>query len=150
MNERERLQRNLATRIGPVARAWQQLGDAALASLDISNSAGWTLVHLLRLGGDVRQGDLARSIGITEPSLVRTLDRLEEAELLERRADEQDRRAKHVRLTAKGIDLGKRIDARLVAVRGELLAELGDDELSTVVKVLERLSVRIAETADRL
>lgn len=149
MNERERLQRTLATRMGPVARAWQQLGDAALASLDISNSAGWALVHLLRMGGDVRQGDLARSIGITEPSLVRTLDRLEESGLLERRADEQDRRAKHVRLTAKGVDLGNRIDNRLVAVRGELLADLSDKELATVVDVLGRLSDRMAEAAGR-
>ncbi|EHJ58719.1 MarR family transcriptional regulator,transcriptional regulator for hemolysin [Novosphingobium pentaromativorans US6-1] len=136
--------------MGPVARAWQQLGDAALASLEVSNSAGWALVHLLRMGGDVRQGDLARKIGITEPSLVRTLDRLEEAQLLERRADEQDRRAKHVRLTPVGTDLGKRIDARLVAVRGQLLADFGDAELATVVDVLERLSDRIAEAAERL
>ena len=42
-----------------VARGWRHLADEALAELRVSSSAGWCLVHLARLGPDVRQADLA-------------------------------------------------------------------------------------------
>jgi DNA-binding MarR family transcriptional regulator len=70
--------------------AWQRLADAALATLDVSNSQGWALVHLARLGAETRQADLARAIGITEASLVRTLHQLEHSGYVARRPDPDD------------------------------------------------------------
>ena len=62
MSRRRHLEFSLATGIRPLAGAWQRLADAALATLGISNSQGWALVHLARLGSNARQADLARAI----------------------------------------------------------------------------------------
>ena len=69
--------RALAHKMALLARNWRQLADGALAEFGVSNSAGWCLIHLDRLGADVRQADLAESLYIRQPSLVRTLDLLQ-------------------------------------------------------------------------
>jgi MarR family transcriptional regulator for hemolysin len=149
MQDRQSSEKALAARLGPVSRSWQQLADSALSSLGVSNSSGWALVHLLRLGDDVRQGDLARAINVTEPSLVRTLHLLEDAGLVERVADDSDRRAKNLRLTEDGIIAARRIDKRLIELRASLLDGIPTEDVETVVRVLDRIAARIAESAAR-
>ena len=139
----------LATGIRPIAGAWQRLADAALASLDISNSQGWALVHLARLGAETRQGDLARAIGITEASLVRTLHLLERAGFVTRRPDPEDRRTNRLALTEAGAAIAEGIDARLVALRAELLDGIADADLATTVRTLDLVGQRIAARRGR-
>ncbi len=142
---RKALERNLATRLNPVSRAWQQLADQALSSLGVSNSTGWCLVWLDRLGEDVRQADLARAIGITEASLVRILHQLEASKLVQRTTNPDDRRANFLLLTQEGQALAARIEARLVDLRGALLADLSSQDIETTLRVLDRLSAAIAD-----
>ncbi|WP_294329886.1 MarR family transcriptional regulator [uncultured Sphingomonas sp.] len=131
--------------MSPVARAWQRLADATLASLDISSSTGWALVYLQRLGDSARQADLARAVGVTEASLVRTLHALEDAGLVVRVPDARDRRANLLRLTAEGVSHASRIDRRLAALRSELLDGVSDGELETTLRVLDTLAARLAD-----
>jgi MarR family transcriptional regulator for hemolysin len=143
--DRRTIERGLATRLNPVARAWQQLADQALAQLGVSNSTGWCLVWLQRLGEDVRQADLARAIGITEASLVRIVHQLESSGQLVRRTSPHDRRVNHLLLTEQGAALAGRIEATLVALRHELLDGLSSDDIAATLRVLDRLTVAIAE-----
>ncbi len=128
-----------------LARTWRQLADRVLASLEISNSSGYALLHLERMGPGTRQSDLARQIGITEASLVRTLQHLERAGLVERVADPEDGRAKMLHLTRQGGTLAGRIDTRLKELRNELLEGIADSELETTARVLDVVARRIGE-----
>lgn len=149
MQDRRQRERALAEKLAPVSRSWLQLADDTLSSLGVSNSSGWALVHLLRLGKTVRQSELARVVGVTEPSLVRTLNLLEGAGLIERIADETDRRAKHLSLTGEGEALAERIDKRLITLRVSLLDGITDEELETTVAVLDRIAARVAESSGK-
>ena len=91
----------LAQKLPQVVRNWQRLADAALVEFRISSSAGWCLVHLDRLGSGARQTDLAEQLGITQPSLVRTLHQLEATGLVERLSHPQDRRANRLALLGR-------------------------------------------------
>jgi MarR family transcriptional regulator for hemolysin len=146
---RRQLERALATRMSPVARQWQRLADAALASLGISSSSGWALVHLARLGSEARQNALARAIGISEASLVRTLHQLENAALVSRQADPDDRRSNRLVLTEAGATLTRRIDARLVELRADLLDGISDEAIDAAVRVLDHVAAQIAERRGR-
>jgi MarR family transcriptional regulator for hemolysin len=142
---REGIERRLATRLSPLSRAWQQLADQELAMLGVSNSTGWCLVWIDRLGGNVRQADLARAIGVREASLVRTLNQLESAGYVMRQTDPKDRRANHLFLTAEGLALAGQSEERLVELRHDLLADLPTQDLETVVRVFETLTRTITE-----
>lgn len=142
---RSELKRALAQKVPQVARNWRHLADDVLAELRISNSAGWCLVHLDRMDPDVRQADLAEELGITQPSLVRTLHQLEGMGLVERVQNPEDKRSNRVALTAAGQALAQRIEQRLSELRRELLDGVPDAAIEIVVNLMELLGRRIAE-----
>ncbi|QDC38312.1 MarR family winged helix-turn-helix transcriptional regulator [Sphingobium fuliginis] len=142
---RSELKRALAHKMPQVARQWRQLADLALAEFGVSNSAGWCLIYLDRLGPDVRQADLAEELGIAQPSLVRTLDQLQAAGLVERVPNPDDRRSNRVAFTAEGQELVGRIEARLENLRRELLDGVPDAAIEIIVNLLNLLERRMAE-----
>lgn len=131
------------TRLAPLARRVQRVADEALAEMGVSQSSGWALVWLGRLGADVKQRDLARALDITEASLVRTLDQLEAAGLVRRRSAPEDRRTNRLALTQEGARLTARIDARLSALRADLLENISSADLETAIRVLDHVTVAI-------
>ncbi|MDI1296551.1 MAG: MarR family transcriptional regulator [bacterium] len=135
--------RALAHRMPQVARGWRQLADATLAEFGVSNSAGWCLIYLDRLGPDARQTDLAEELGIAQPSLVRTLDQLQTAGLVERIPNPDDRRSNSIRFTPTGQDLVGRIETKLGDLRRDLLEGVPDSDIETSVRVMELLGQRI-------
>ncbi|MBZ9646506.1 MULTISPECIES: MarR family winged helix-turn-helix transcriptional regulator [Sphingomonadaceae] len=137
--------RALAHKMAPVARAWRQLADTALAEFGVSNSAGWCLIHIDRLGGEVGQSALAESLDISQPSLVRTLDQLQTGGLVTRAQHPDDKRSNIVGLAPAGRDLVGRIEAKLDALRAELLKDVPEEAIEVAVWLLDLLSLRIAE-----
>ncbi|WP_245828945.1 MarR family winged helix-turn-helix transcriptional regulator [Sphingomonas dokdonensis] len=121
------------------------MADSVLAEFSISNSSGWCLTHLSRLGPDTRQRELAEAIGITPASLTRTLADLDRRGLVARQADQGDRRANHVRLTDAGVALAQQIEARLTALRAELLEGLPEADIALMVSMLDHIAGRIEQ-----
>lgn len=102
-------------------------------------------MHLERLGSGARQTELAEQLGITQPSLVRTLHQLEAMGLVERLSHPDDRRANKLTLTPAGEALAKRIDARLGEVSRQLLEGVPDAAIEISLNLMELLTRRITE-----
>ena len=146
---RSELTQALTQKMPQVARSWRGLADEALAEFRVSNSAGWCLVHFERLGPEARQADLAELLGITQPSLVRTLDQLEAMALVERVPNPDDKRSNRIAFTPAGRELAGRIKERLDGVRRELLDGVPDAAIEISVNLMELLGRRIAERRQR-
>jgi MarR family transcriptional regulator for hemolysin len=131
--------------MAPVARAWRQLADTILAEFGVSNSAAWCLIHIDRLGGEVRQNDLAESLDISQPSLVRTLDQVQANGLVQRAQHPDDKRSNIISLTPNGQELVGQIEQKLDALRIELLDNVPDGAIEVTVWLLDLLSLRISE-----
>lgn len=129
-------------RLGLLARHWRQRVDTAVKVLDLTEATWRPLLHLHHLGDAVRQKDLAESLGIDGSSLVRLLDMLEERGLL-RREDGTDRRCKMVALTAAGRDLTERTRAIVDALEDDMSSALSDDEMTTLLDLMERVARRV-------
>jgi MarR family transcriptional regulator for hemolysin len=130
------------------SRRWRKRLDEALAEFGLTDATWRPLLHLGRLGDGARQNDLARSLGIEGPSLVRLLDRLEAAALIERREDAADRRAKTLHLTAEGRALLGRLQAVVRDAWRAITADIDPSELETCGRVLAQLAAR-TEGQDR-
>ncbi|WP_260924094.1 MarR family winged helix-turn-helix transcriptional regulator [Novosphingobium sp. 9] len=137
-------------RIAPIGRAWQLLANVELESLGVSESEGRALVYLESGEPGMRQGDLARITGVTEASIARTVKHLEAAGLVERVADEHDGRARQLSLTAEGLELAQRLDARLARLRAELLEGLPSEALKGMIAVFDQFSARISERREQV
>lgn len=125
---------------------WRRAADRALRDMAVSASIGWTLVQVGRLGDDVRQTDLANELDVTQASLVRSIDQMSAANLVERRRDPTDARVSRIRLTDHGRALVVTIEAKFASLRAAMLDDVSDDDLATALRVAERLGARF--TAD--
>ena len=123
-----------------VARVWRAATDTAFAAYGLSFSTGMALIYVHRLGGSMRQGELARCMGIEGPSLVRLLDQLVAAGLVLRRDDALDRRGKHVDITAAGAALMQGLEPCLEQVRGRMLAGVSAADLTATLRVLTSIA----------
>ncbi|MGO1076955.1 MarR family winged helix-turn-helix transcriptional regulator [Inquilinus sp. CA228] len=131
-------------RLHLVARLWRREIDEALGRYGLSAATWQPLLHVSRLGEGLRQRDLAESLGIEGPSLVRLLDTLETQGLIERREDESDRRAKAVHLTADGRTLVEGIRGIAAEVRERLLAGISDEDMVLCLGLLGRIEGNLA------
>jgi MarR family transcriptional regulator for hemolysin len=148
-SERYLVEASFGRRLLPLSRRWRKAADRALEDVGLSSAAGWALLHVGRLGDDVRQADLVAELDMQGASVVRVLDQLEAGELLTRAADTSDRRTNRIRLTASGHALLGRIEEKLATVRQELTEGIPDSALAIADAVLERIDQRMIALRER-
>lgn len=88
--------------IGDTARLMRRAFDERVRNMGITR-AQWRVLGLLHRFGGSTQVMLAEMLDVEPITAGRMLDRLQEAGLVERRADPADRRAWRIHLTAAGI-----------------------------------------------
>ncbi|AWN38969.1 MarR family transcriptional regulator [Methylobacterium radiodurans] len=118
-------------------RQWRRLADKAAEAHGISEAKALPLVLIARMGGEPRQNALAEALGIEGPSLVRLLDQLCAAGLVERREDATDRRAKMLSLTPSGTALVAAIETDLDRLRETVFGGVSAAELEASLRVFE-------------
>lgn len=126
-----------------IMKKWRVILDARLAGLGMSDARWQCLLHLGRAEGPLAQVELADAIGITPPSLVKLLDRLQEDGWIERLPEPQDRRAKRVGLTPKAQNMVQRIEDEALVLRKELWKGISASDRQIFLRVLERLDERM-------
>lgn len=87
-----------------VSRLRRTVFDDFMKPLGVTRSQWWVLAHLSRHDGMI-QSDLANVLELGKAALGGLLDRLEASELIQRRPDEVDRRAKRIYVSARGNQL---------------------------------------------
>jgi DNA-binding MarR family transcriptional regulator len=83
---------------------------------------------------------IATALACHASNVTGLVDRLEEQGLVTRRPSEEDRRVKHICLTAKGVEVRDNLCSELFAPPPEL-SRLDEDELAVLEKLLLRIEV---------
>jgi MarR family transcriptional regulator for hemolysin len=136
---REQQLQDLTVALGVLQRTFRTAAEKEIGHLGISHAAAWALVTIGRQGSGARQGVVADLIGVEGPTLVRTLDHLVAAGLVERHEDASDRRAKTLHITPEGSAIQVQIEAMLQALRNKLFAGIPDNEIAGCLRVLSML-----------
>lgn len=123
--------------LATLQRAYRAAADKAVAHVGISHALAWPLISIGRLGGGVRPGAVAESLGIESASVVRSIEQLVQAGLAERRDDPADGRAKTLHLTETGHAAWEQIEASLDALRASLFAGVADADLEACLRVFD-------------
>lgn len=137
MNSSNTLQRVFTANLLTTGRQWRRVVDVALSSHGVSEAVAAPLLWIGRLGGGVRQVVIATYVGIEGPSLVRLIDQLESMDLVIRKDDPTDRRAKGLWLTPEGEKLASRMEEALDELRGKILANVDPADIEAAVRVLK-------------
>ena len=141
--ERERSLMAVTMLLSVLQRAYRSSADRAVAHTGLSHALAWPLLVIGRQGNGARQGAIAEMLGIEGPSLVRLLDQLVAAELVQRRDDPADRRAKTLHLTPAGVEAQTRIEHTLHGLRASLFEGVPDADVAACLRVFATLEQRL-------
>jgi MarR family transcriptional regulator for hemolysin len=132
---------SLGYQLNLAARATRALLDARLAEQGVT-FADWVVLNVLATRGAQIQRDLAGSVDVEGPTMVRRLDQLEGAGLVARGPVPGDRRATRVSLTPAGRRLFERVLSAAQQSEADLVAGLDRQEVATVRRVLRQVTER--------
>ncbi len=137
------LESQIGTDLSRVVRMWRSLIDHRLKPLKLTQTHWITLHNISQLPPEQSQIQLAKAIGIEQPSLVRTLDQLEEKKLISRHTCVNDRRAKRIKLMEESEPFIKKVDEVIDNTRKEILGNISQDELGQLSVLLLKLEKNI-------
>lgn len=133
------LQRQLGRTIGDVSRAWRYEMNLRLKPFGLNLSMRQVLVQLQRHPEGLMQKDLARKLGIENPTLAKLLDQLEKKDWVRRIASDQDRRCKFSILTPNASAQIRIIEKLSREMRSEMMQGLNPAEIEKCLAVMMRV-----------
>ncbi len=144
----QQLRDGFASLIARAGRQWRRAVDRRLQPFGLTEATWLPLIYLARAPAPVRQKDLAASLVLDGSSVVRLLDALEAAGLIERREESTDRRAKTITVTGRGLSIIDQVEAASREVRNATLVGLSPDEIEMATRVLELVCQNLAKQQD--
>jgi MarR family transcriptional regulator, transcriptional regulator for hemolysin len=136
--------RNFGFLLKEVSRRYVNRFEVRAAEIPLNLAQAKALVRLEKNEG-VSQARLAELAEVDPMTMVRILDRMEAEDLLERRPDPADRRARCLYLTAKAKPILSEIWRLSDEIRAEIFAGVSKSEREQFMTVLERLYDNISQ-----
>ena len=131
--------------INRTARAFANRLAAELRAFDVGIGQWAVLLHLWGNDG-MTQAQLSRRVAIEQPTMVRTIDRMERDGLVIRAPDPNDRRATRITLTERGWKLRDDLVPLATKVNAEATKALTDAEVAKLRRLLAKLVAAEAGT----
>ena len=142
--------KEVAWELGETSRLMRRLFNRRASALGVT-SAQWRVMFWLGRQPGSKQVELAEKLDVEPITAGRTIDRLAEAGLVERRPDPADRRAWRLYLTEQAEPMVERLRAIAEDVLAEVFQGVEEKEIAALRRTLERLrdNVTAMETAER-
>lgn len=134
--------------ISRIARAFARIGDMRLRELGFA-TAHLPVLTALRDGARLSQTELARWAKVEQPSMAQLLARMERDGIIRREPDPRDRRSSLIALTDEArvkLPAGRAI---LEAGNREAMSGLSDEEVATLIGLLQRVLANAEEMERR-
>ncbi|MBG6025849.1 MULTISPECIES: transcriptional regulator SlyA [Proteus] len=142
------MESTLGADLARLVRLWRALIDHRLKPLKLTQTHWVTLYNISQLPPEQSQIQLAKAIGIEQPSLVRTLDQLEEKKLICRHTCANDRRAKRIKLTKESEPFINEVYTVIEKTRREILGGIQLEEIERLIGTIQKLEKNINRLND--
>lgn len=133
----------LGSDLARLVRIWRALIDHRLKPLKLTQTHWITLHNIYQLPPEQSQIQLAKAIGIEQPSLVRTLDQLEEKGLVMRHVCINDRRAKRITLTKTAQPIINQVNYVINNTKKEIFTGINHEDIQYLNKIIFKLENNI-------
>jgi DNA-binding MarR family transcriptional regulator len=129
---------NLGSMLADVSRLMRRSFDARARDIGVTRPQ-WQVLTVLRRHEGINQGGLADILEVEPITVCRMVDRLQEADLVERRPDPADRRAWCLFLTPKARGVSDQLRPLADAMFEEALDGVNADERTSMIATLDRI-----------
>jgi DNA-binding MarR family transcriptional regulator len=138
---------NIGSMLSDVARLMRRTFDARARDIGVTRPQWQVLTVLLRNEG-INQGKLADLLDVEPITVCRMVDRLQEADMVERRADPADRRSWRLYLTKKAHALTDQLRPLATDMFEQALEGVEGDERAVLMGLLERIRQNLVRRPD--
>jgi DNA-binding MarR family transcriptional regulator len=129
---------NIGSMVADVARLMRRSFDARARDIGVTRPQ-WQVLTVLRRNEGVNQGKLADLLDVEPITVCRMVDRLQEADMVERRPDPADRRSWRLYLTEKGHMFADQLRPLADDIFEDALVGLKGDERKMLMTMLDRI-----------
>ena len=129
---------SIISALADVARLTRRDFDARARDIGVTRPQ-WQMLVMLRRCEGINQGRMADLLEVEPITLCRMVDRLQEAELVERRPDPADRRAWQLYLTDKARALQEQLLPLGEQTSSSALEGISEAEQDIMINILERM-----------
>jgi MarR family transcriptional regulator for hemolysin len=130
--------------IHDVSRLRRTVVDKALRPIGVTRSQWWVLANLSRHNGEgMMQTELAKVMDVGKVTLGGLIDRLEATGVVARQADPQDRRAKRVVITPRGLKLLTEIQAIASVVNARIMSGIAKADILRTEDLLYKMKQQL-------
>ncbi|MEZ5708294.1 MAG: MarR family transcriptional regulator [Blastomonas sp.] len=129
--------------LNDAARLFRRAFDANTRDLGVTGLQ-WRIIARLNHQPGLRQSQLADYLEVEPITLSRMIDRLADAELVERRPDPGDRRAWQIYLTKKAEPLKNEMYRRADIIIKEALQGLSEEEKTVLNTLVDRVRANLS------
>lgn len=119
------MESTLGSDLARLVRVWRALIDHRLKPLELTQTHWVTLYNINRLPPEQSQIQLAKAIGIEQPSF--------------------DRRAKRIKLTEQSSPIIEQVDGVICSTRKEILGGISSDEIAVLSGLIDKLEKNIIQ-----
>ena len=137
---------HLAAQLSDAARLLRRAFDARARTIGVTRPQ-WQVLTVLRRHEGINQGGLADLLEVEPITVCRMVDRLQEAELVERRPDPADRRSWRLHLTGKATELLQTLRPLADELVEQALDGVGEAERATLSAALNRIRANLVQRA---
>jgi DNA-binding MarR family transcriptional regulator len=141
------MEENIGSMVADVTRLIRRAFDERARGIGVTRPQ-WRVLSVLLRNEGINQGGLADLIDVEPITLCRMVDRLQEADLVERRADPADRRAWRLYLTGKARALLEQLRPLAEGLFVDALDGLSDAERKQMMASLERVRQNLSRNAN--
>ena len=107
--------------------------------------AQWTTLYYIKINEKISQRNLAKLLEIKESSVVRQLDKMEQAGWVERITCSTDRRTKCLSLTELGLKIETEMETVVDGFKKAVVADISEEELEVFKGVLNKMLKNIGK-----
>ena len=132
-----------------IARRSRYRFDARARSRGITRAQWRVLIMLSRVDGPT-QSDLAEMLDVERITLCRMVDRLAEANMVERRADPSDRRVWRIHLTERAMPVVDELSTIANEMEEDMLEPLSPEQRALLTSLLSTVRDHMRESDDRI
>ncbi|MDE8653477.1 MarR family winged helix-turn-helix transcriptional regulator [Novosphingobium album (ex Liu et al. 2023)] len=133
---------NIGTMLAQVARLLRRSFDERARGIGVTRPQ-WQVLSVLMRNEGIKQGGLADILEVEPVTAGRMIDRMQEAQLVERRPDPADRRAWRLYLTGRGADLLDKLRPCANETYEHALDGVGEAERRQLYATLEKIRANL-------
>ncbi|ASK87635.1 multiple antibiotic resistance protein MarR [Sphingorhabdus sp. SMR4y] len=133
---------NMGFLVGDISRLIRRTFDERAKAIGITRPQ-WRVLTWLQRHEGINQSALADMLELDAMALCRMVDRLQAADMVERRADPADRRAWKLYLTSKGIALTEQLQPIGEELLQEALVDISPEDQDKMYHLLERFRTNL-------